>query len=224
MKNTVFSLLLFLIPFSVTSQIVTFYSPNQKIGVSLNEKSGLNKNEWSLEISYKIEEKYSIVIPYINLGLVRSDQDFSKDLKFLKASNPKIITENYQSIHGKRFNCSNTANEISISFEKPDKAKMNLIIRAYNDGVAFRYEFPDKEGNYKIIDELTSYLIPDSTKRWLEKFNPANEGLYTEMKDGNIQQDWCYPDCSNNLGKSCRYLIHESDVDRSYCGTKLGKL
>ncbi len=221
MKNTAFSLLLFLLPFSVAAQVVSFYSPNQKIGISLNEKSGINKYEWFLEISYKDEDKYSVAIPYIYLGLSRSDQDFSKELKFLKASNPKTISENYKSIHGKRFDCSNTANEITVSFEKPDKAKMNLIIRAYNDGVAFRYEFPDKEGNYKILDELTSYIIPDSTKRWLEKFNPANEGLYSEMKDGNIQQDWCYPALFNTPDKSCWYLIHEADNDRTYCGTKL---
>jgi hypothetical protein len=24
----------------------------------------------------------------------------------------------------------------------------------------------------------------------LEKFNPANEGLYSSAKDGNVQQDW----------------------------------
>lgn len=221
MKNTVFGLLLFLISFTGAAQVVSFYSPNQKIGVCLNENSSTDKNEWSLEISYRNEDKYSIVLPYISLGLIRSDKDFSKDLKFLKSSNPKIISDSYKSIHGKRAECSNTANEITVNFEKTDKTKMNLIIRAYNDGVAFRYEFPEKEGTYKIIDELTSYFIPDSTKRWLEKFNPANEALYSEMKDGNIQQDWGYPALFNTPDKSCWYLIHEADNDRTYCGTKL---
>jgi len=70
-------------------------------------------------------------------------------------------------------------------------------------------------------DELTSYSIPDSTKRWMEKFNPANEGLYSTMKDGGTQQDWAYPALFNTQDNACWYLIHEADLDRNYCGTKL---
>ena len=41
----------------------------------------------------------------------------------------------------------NAANEVVVSFENPSKAKLNLIIRAYNDGITFRYEFPEKQGS-----------------------------------------------------------------------------
>ena len=33
--------------------------------------------------------------------------------------------------------------------ENANRAKINIIIRAYNDGVAFRYELPDKGGGFK---------------------------------------------------------------------------
>jgi alpha-glucosidase len=56
-------------------------------------------------------------------GLSRSDQDFSKNLKFIKAGKPLLITEQYTALHGKRARCSNTANEIVVSFENPGKAK-----------------------------------------------------------------------------------------------------
>ena len=101
---------------------------------------------------------------------------------------------------------------------------MNLIIRAYNDGVAFRYEFPEKEGSFVMNDELTAYSITDSTKRWMEKFNPANEGLYSTMKDGNTQQDWGYPALFNTSDKSSWFLIHEADLNRNYCGSKLSNV
>ena len=45
-----------------------------------------------------------------------------------------------------------------------------------------------------VKDELTAYAVPDSTKRWMEKFNPANEGLYSTMEDGKVQQDRGYRD------------------------------
>ncbi len=33
---------------------------------------------------------------------------------------------------------------VVVSFENQKKSKLNIIIRAYNDGVAFRYQFPER--------------------------------------------------------------------------------
>jgi len=196
-------------------------SPNAKVEVSLFniEKNDIGK--WYLKVNYIGGDKVSEVIPQIELGLSRSDQDFFNELKFLKAGKPTLVNEQYTAVHGKRSQCSNSANEVVVSFENPSKAKINLNIRAYNDGVTFRYEFPEKEGTFVVKDEFTAYSVPDSTKRWLEKFNPANEGLYSVMKDGNEQKDWGYPALFNTPDNACWYLIHEADVTRTYCGTKL---
>lgn len=206
---------------SALAQKTTVASPNQKISVELFNTQESETGEWFLKVKYLHQDKTSEVIPQIALGLARSDQDFSKQLKFLKVGKVVSINEKYTAIHGKRSECSNLANEIVISFQNPSKAKLNLILRAYNDGVAFRYEFPEKSGSFVVKDELTAYSIPDSTQRWLEKFNPANEGLYSTLKDGKVQQDWGYPALFNTPGKDCWYLIHEAGLDRNYCGTKL---
>jgi hypothetical protein len=206
---------------SAFCQTVSLVSPNNKINVSLFCEQNKTVGKWYLKVNYSSDGKDSEVIPAINLGLSRSDQDFYTDLAYLKAGKPTEVNENYTMLHGKKSVCSNSANEVVVAFENPSKAKLNLIIRAYNDGVAFRYEFPEKVGTFVVKDELTAYTIPDSTKRWLEKFNTANEGLYSTMKDGNEQKDWGYPALFNTADKSCWYLIHEADVNRTYCGTKL---
>ena len=203
------------------SQTVSITSPNNKLKISLFCQENKTSGSWYLQVNYVNKGKISEVIPAISLGLSRSDQDFSKELKFLNASKPVSVNEQYTAIHGKRKQCSNAANEVVASFENPSKAKINLIVRAYNDGLAFRYEFPEKTGTFVMNDELTAYSIPDSTQRWLEKYNPANEGLYSSMKDGNEQKDWGYPALFNTPDLSCWYLIHEADVNRAYCGTKL---
>lgn len=205
----------------VFAQKITVVSPNQKIIVELFNTQKNEIGEWQLEVKFFNQGKTSEVIPQIALGLVRSDQSFSNQLKFLNAGKIVRINEKYTAIHGKRSLCFNSANEIVISFENPSKAKLNLILRAYNDGVAFRYEFPEKSGSFVVKDELTAYSIPDSTSRWLEKFNPANENLYSSMMDGKVQQDWAYPALFNTPQKDCWYLIHEAGLDRNYCGTKL---
>jgi len=220
-KHNIIAFAFSLFSLSLFSQNVTVISPNQKVNVELYSQQNTDLGEWYLKIKNNRAGESVEAISQISLGLSRSDQDFFSELKFLKAGKTTLINEQYTAIHGKRSQCSNQANEVIVSFENPSKAKMNLIIRAYNDGVTFRYEFPEKEGTFVVKDEFTAYSVPDSTKRWLEKFNPANEGLYSFLKDGNEQKDWGYPALFNTPDNACWYLIHESDVNSSYCGTKL---
>jgi hypothetical protein len=211
-----FALLAF---FHSWSQPIQLQSPNKKLAINLQMG---HDGEWYLKINRLADKNTVGIIPKITLGLSRSDQDFSKKLLFLKTSKTKLIQEHYELPFGKKSVRENEANEITVSFENPTKAKLNLILRAYNDGITFRYEFPEKKGSYTMNDELTAYQIPKENKRWLEKWNPANEGLYTTSINENIlQQEWCYPALFNTADKSCWFLVHEADLDRNYCGTKL---
>ena len=214
--------LLMLTSGTIFSQKLRLSSPNEKIRVALWNQEQADIGEWYLEINCADSSEVKEVIPRIDLGLVRSDQDFSLDLKYVKAGKKREIEENYKALHGKRSHRVNSANEVVVSFQRPDKSKMNLILRAYNDGVVFRYEFPEEQNSSFVIEEeMTSYTIPDSTRRWLQKFNPANEGYYKMTKGAKEQKDWAYPALFQAADSSYFYLIHEADLNRSYAGTKL---
>ncbi|MEO6523790.1 MAG: glycoside hydrolase family 97 N-terminal domain-containing protein, partial [Mucilaginibacter sp.] len=171
----------------VSAQKLTVQSPNKKVSVDLINQENTNIGEWSLKVSHNAKDKPSEIIPKISLGLSRSDQDFT-NLTFLSAGKPVVINEKYNLVHGKKAVATNSANEVTVYFQTATKAKLNVIIRAYNDGLSFRYEFPDKQGSYVLKDEYTAYTIPATTTRWLEKFNTANEGLYAATSDDKIVQ------------------------------------
>jgi alpha-glucosidase len=207
---------------SMFAQQLTVQSPNQKVSVALFSTQNGNVGEWFIKASYTASGKTSEPIPRIDLGLSRSDQDFSKELRFVKAGKPLLIHEQYTALHGKKSTRNNAANEVVVSFENPSKAKLNLILRAYDDGIAFRYEFPEKAGTFVMKDELTAYGVTRETARWMEKWNTANEGLYTQMSDDKIQkQEWGYPALFQLKDSTCWFLVHEAGLDRTYCGTKL---
>jgi len=216
-----FSIILIFTILFTFGQNAVVESPNKKINITVGNAKISNVGNWHIQINYNSKDKITEIIPIINLGISRSDQEFYTQLKLVKIGKPISINEEYIALHGKRSNCANTANEIILYFENPSKAKLNLILRAYNDGVTFRYEFPEKTGKFIIKEELTSYLIPEKCQRWLEKFDLSNEGLYTEMNASGEQQDWCYPALFRNNDESAWYLIHEADVDRNYAASKL---
>jgi alpha-glucosidase len=224
MKQLFFTALFVLQICSGFSQKFTITSPNQKISIALFNQQNANTGEWFLKVSYTENGKTHEAIPRIDLGLLRGDQDFSKELKFVKSGKPLLIKEQYSVLHGKRSKCNNSASEMVFNFENPGKARLNLIIRAYNDGVAFRYEFPENKGTFVMKDELTSYNIPANTARWMEKWDLGNEAPYLAYKDDNVQQSWGIPALFNTVDSVCWYLIHEADVNRSYCGTKLSNV
>jgi hypothetical protein len=194
-------------------------SPNHQVRASLYCEQPSGVGAWYLTVQSALQE--APVVSKIALGLVRSDQSFAEALVCKKVTAPLRVNEQYTALHGKRSHCSNAGNEVTVSFENPSGAKMNLIVRAYNDGLVFRYAFPEKSGSFGVKEELTAYQMPDSTTCWLEKFNPANEGLYAAMPVGQQQQDWGYPALFQSPGRKAWCLIHEADLNRSYCGTKL---
>ena len=191
MKRILTAALIFITSSIALAQKVTVDSPNKKINIALYNRENGAIGNWYLKINYKENHKNCELIPQINLGLSRSDQDFYNELRFVKVSRPLAFNEKYTALHGKRSQCSNSANEIVVTFENPGSVKLNLIIRAYNDGAAFRYEFPENGASFVIKDELTSYKIPEGTKRWMEKWDLGNEALYKYF----CRKGLMYPDC-----------------------------
>ena len=49
---------------------------------------------------------------------------------------------------------------------------MNIIVRAHNEGVAFRYHFPETTNGLflHITDEQTSFTMPQGTKAYYERW------------------------------------------------------
>lgn len=61
-------------------------------------------------------------------------------------------------------------NELAISVEEsqPPGRRFTLRIRAFNDGIGFRYEFPAQPslGAFEISDELTEFALADNSRAW----------------------------------------------------------
>src|SRR5665647_3712229 len=93
MKRKLLAGLFILSTLTALPQKVTVVSPNQKISIALYNQQNQDVGEWYLKVSYISNGNNCEAIPRINLGLSRIDQDFSKELKFLKAGKPLMVTE-----------------------------------------------------------------------------------------------------------------------------------
>ena len=78
------------------------------------------------------------------------------------------VKADYQMLSGKRLHCTNEANEYRMG---------SLVMRLYNDGIAFRYELKGLQ-DATLPKELTAYRIPEGTKRWIQQWTDAYEGFF----------------------------------------------
>lgn len=183
---------------------------------------------------YRVKYKEETMVKDSKLGIIREDEDFSKNLKVIKVSSSKGIQDNYVMLNAKKKNISYTANQLIIATKTASEKKMNIIFQVSNDGVAFRYEFPGRDDDIKKIKaEATSFRFPEGTRAWLqpkteaqsgfEHTNPSYEAHY--MMDipagtpSNSTNGWVYPALFKN--KSTWVMITEAALDKNYCGTAL---
>ena len=87
------------------------------------------------------------------------------------------VNDDYQMLAGKRLHCVNQANEYRSG---------HLVLRMYNDGVAFRYEYTGLQ-NQKHPEEQTAYIIPEGTKRWMMQWSDGAEGFFPMSTTANVK-------------------------------------
>ncbi len=134
---------------------------------------------------YLVKHKNTKVIDTSTFGFTVKDQiPLQKGFKILTSSS-KNYNETWEMPWGEQRTVKNHYNEtiVHLQEEKAPNRLLTLYFRAYDDGVAFRYEFPEQEGldDVIILDENTQFnLTADHKTWWIPGDWDIYEHLYTE--------------------------------------------
>lgn len=203
-------------------------SPDNRLSITVFSKKTAGSSDTKL--SYTVDFKGKTVIKDSPLGIDRQDQQFSSNLQLASKSPRKMIDERYTLKAGKRLNVRNHAHEQTLTFRNANGKKMELVLRAYNDGVAFRYRFPDSSSEiYKVTGEETGFALPLEGKAWLFPYdmNSRKKPSYEQYSRNEVaigsdspnKAGWAYPMLFNTAGNWV--MITEATMDGTYCGTHL---
>jgi alpha-glucosidase len=202
-------------------------SPNHDIVFSF---SLINK-----ALYYSVIYKNKTIIDSSTLSLNFSDGSFKNNLIFNQPINRQAV-EKYSLVVGKTKNVNEQFNESFIPIENEiTHRKINFVVRVFNDGIGFRYEFPDDSEKHTFIltDEKTTFNFSNSTvvrTLFLPSYTSSHEGLYHTLSLQNVKEDTLMdmptlfetPDHifvgiteSNLLNYAGMYLIKEGGIIRS---------
>lgn len=125
------------------------YSPNKKIGVSWDNPAK------GLRVIYKKGDVPISVVQLENIGL-QLQRASGDEFNYVSSSAVTSIREDYTMITGKRRHCTNEGNQQVLHFENGQNVSLDLELRVYDDGIAFRYVFPQPTKEICVTDENTA--------------------------------------------------------------------
>jgi alpha-glucosidase len=110
----------------------------------------------------------------------------------ISGSKQKMIDESWERVWGKSKQVRNHCNELTLEFsEKGERnRKLNLIFRAYNDGIAFRYYIPEQElfSEFSLIKENTVFTFTGDHKIWATHWNNFLTSQEEEFDEGQLSE------------------------------------
>ena len=187
--------LLFCVFTSIMANSQSIQSPSKLITLDFNL---LEKGKPTYTVFYK--NKPVILQSYLGVYL-KNGADLASHFR-IEDSKISTFIETWKPVLGEQSTIINHYNELIISLNQLGTGrKMNIVFRVFDEGVAFRYDFPkQKDLSYFIIsDEKTEFNLAGNHKTfWMPGDFDSQEYAYNETSFSDINTDKI--DLNNGIG------------------------
>lgn len=167
----------------------------------------------------------NLLMDWSPLGIIFDGMEFVDGLEASEPSPVEAIQDSYTLINDKQSDVEETGHEQIVRFTNPEGQSLEVALRAYDDGVAFRYQLPEGiEGAFEIIDEVTAFHPAAEAKAYGNPydrpgaFSPAYETIITDIKSAEV----FFPVLLQMEAGSV--LMTEAGLERGNNGSHIGKM
>ncbi|WP_171140126.1 glycoside hydrolase family 97 protein [Streptomyces sp. S3(2020)] len=183
------------------------HAPHARI--SLDDSNGT--------VSLSVTRDGRTVVEPSPVGIVTEQADLSQDLRFLHRKD-RLVDERYRTRSGKRLDRRALMNETRLSFATASGARLDLVVRASADGVAYRYVLPAGLGD--VLTETSAFRLPPDATAWLSTYRVDNEGQFAQYTAATAPTADYSPQAlfATDGGYT---LLAESDLTGTYSGARL---
>ncbi|OGD19341.1 MAG: hypothetical protein A2W03_18625 [Candidatus Aminicenantes bacterium RBG_16_63_16] len=158
------------LPASARGQTHRVASPGGKVKIAVEIKEVKAKHPGEQRLYWSLTYKGMPVLVESALALQFNDMPpLGKDLA-VKKSGTRAVRETWQRVWGKRTNVLDAANELQLDLEETGAPhrKITLLFRAYDDGAAFRYVFPEQAAfsDFRLAAEESEFAFAGIPRVW----------------------------------------------------------
>ena len=170
--------------FSLAANAVEVKSPDGKVAVDFDVKNGVP--------TYSMTFDGKTVIKPSTLGLELVNANDLMDGFKIVGSETSAFDETWQPVWGETKDIRNHYNELLVKLRQTSTDRfMNLRFRVYDDGMGFRYEFPQQKNlvYFVVKDEHSQFAMNgDHTAWWIPGDYDTQEYDYTESRLSDIRR------------------------------------
>lgn len=145
--------------------------------------------------AYSVTYKGKTIVDYSALSLQFDNGSFDKNIRLNKPVF-RDTTEDYELLLGKTKKVHTQYREAILPLEETVTPfrRINIAVKVFNDGLAFRYEFPRQQNwsSFSLLDEHTTFNLsgnPTVHTLMLPNYTTSHEGLYSNMPLSKIPAD-----------------------------------
>jgi len=211
MKKLLFLSILFCIALqALAADTITVYSPNKQIQFKLFRQQN--------QLRYKIVFRNIPVVAISPLIISLNNTTITNNIQIGKV-NTYTINETYPWL-GAHSQATNRCNGVQVNIQQ-NQQSYALVIRAFNDGVAFRFVIPGSANSTRTPDEATVFNIPQNSTLWYHDLEMHYESVHVKKEISSVQQgEWVAPPATFKLPQGIYAAITEADL-KDYPGMAL---
>jgi alpha-glucosidase len=163
----------------VNGQNITVKSPDGKLSLSVANEE---------KLTYLVSWRDRIIVNPSAMGFeFRDEEAMTGNFTIVDQSVHNVNEKWIPVVKAKHSEVLNNYNELRLVLKEKSgpMRQMELYVRAYNDGAAFRYKLfrGARVGDRQIVKELTSFSIPGDPKAWIVEYggySSSNESEFME--------------------------------------------
>jgi alpha-glucosidase len=193
---------------SARAETVTMTSPDRRNVVTVD----------SDKLTYAVSRDGRTVIEPSPLGLNLDIGQIGAGATYTNHIGNSVDTT-WNLVVGKTATAPDHYTQSDLAFTTTKGLKFNLIVRAYDDGVAFRYVVPEQAGvsDFKVMSENTQFNFPKDYDCWganMGRFDTSFEAEYDQIKASKIRNfnNYMAPLVCKTGDAQTTFAIAESDV------------
>ena len=170
------------------------------------------------KLTYAISRDGKAVIDPSPLGLNLDIGQIGAGAQYTKHIGNSVNTT-WNLVVGKTATASDHYTQSDLAFITTKGLKFDLVMRAYDEGVAFRYVMPEQAGisDFKVMSEATQFNFPKDYDCWganMGRFDTSFEAEYDQIKASKIRNfnNYMAPLVCKTGDAQTTFAIAESDV------------
>ncbi|MFM7396278.1 MAG: glycoside hydrolase family 97 protein [Gammaproteobacteria bacterium] len=196
----------------VATEVASVESPGKvlRVAVSINGEG---------RVSYRVDRQGKPVVGESRLGFIFADAPKFERNFYMVKSELRSVDHTWEQPWGERRFVRDHHNELRVQLREtkapmpsPSPREFTIVFRVFDDGLGFRYEFPDQDALKKvnITDELTEFDLIDAETAWWIPAGEWNryEYLYNRTRAAEVGQ--AHTPITFRMSSGLHVAVHEA--------------